>query len=85
MTSESYPESAMDFPLAAILQAAIHLAYCDSELHLSHISVMPSAEGISSLIWYFRWDRLMSGVTSQPFKFTWKYGGERNYVLFGAN
>ena len=42
---------------------------CNSS-HLSHISLIPSAEGISSLIWYFLCARLISGVTSQPLRLT---------------
>ena len=36
----------------------------------SHISDMPSAEGISNLTWYLFWLKLTSGVTSQPFRLT---------------
>lgn len=40
----------------------------------SHISDMPSADGISSLIWYLFWLKLTSGVTSQPLRLTCRTG-----------
>ena len=48
-----------------------------TESHRIHISVMPSAEGTSSLIWYLCCERLISGVTSQPLRTTEKTGWPR--------
>lgn len=56
----------MVFPREASLAPARKRAYWSSPSHLSQNSVMPSAEGMRSLMAYLFCPMFTSGVTSQP-------------------